>query len=159
MNLAAGGIDVVLSVVSGSDNRAGGLCTQGKDCFGAFMQWGLPKEVLRDVWNLVAKGQGQLDAKQFISCVYFMDSVKKVYSLLAGACVNMPYYYILSMWPVSIIQCHVSTGFSMFEMDTALGIRSQQRLQHANWTGCAGCEVARDVAHQKLPTSHGRTRR
>lgn len=48
------------------------------------MQWGLPKEVLRDVWNLVAKGQGQLDAKQFIACVYLMDSVKKVYCLLAG---------------------------------------------------------------------------
>lgn len=49
----------------------------GKECFGEFMQWGLPKEVLREVWNLVASGQGQLDVKQFVSCLYLMDSVKK----------------------------------------------------------------------------------
>lgn len=76
---------------------AGDRVTQGKDCFGAFMQWGLPKEVLRDVWNLVAKGQGQLDAKQFISCVYLMDSVKKVYCLLAGTCIHVLCQHALSM--------------------------------------------------------------
>lgn len=42
------------------------------------MEWGLPKEVLREIWALVAGQQGQLDARQFISCVYLMDSVKKV---------------------------------------------------------------------------------
>ena len=42
------------------------------------MQWGLPKDVLRDTWNLVAGNHGQLDARQFISCVYLMDMVKKV---------------------------------------------------------------------------------
>mmetsp|Transcript_13483 Transcript_13483/g.40790 ORF Transcript_13483/g.40790 Transcript_13483/m.40790 type:complete len:521 (+) Transcript_13483:285-1847(+) len=53
----------------------------GKDCFGAFMQWGLPKEVLRETWNLVASNQGQLNAHQFISCVYLMDAVKKGFKL------------------------------------------------------------------------------
>ncbi len=51
---------------------------QGQDCFGTFMEWGLPKEVLREIWALAAGQQGQLDARQFISCVYLMDSVKKV---------------------------------------------------------------------------------
>lgn len=49
----------------------------GQDCFGAFMEWGLPKEVLREVWALVAGNQGQLDKHQFVSALYLMDSVKK----------------------------------------------------------------------------------
>ena len=51
---------------------------QGQDCFGAFMAWGLPKEVLREIWALVAGSQGQLDKHQFVSALYLMDSVKKV---------------------------------------------------------------------------------
>jgi hypothetical protein len=54
------------------------LAAQGQDCFGAFMAWGLPKEVLREVWALVAGSQGQLDKHQFVSALYLMDSVKKV---------------------------------------------------------------------------------
>lgn len=57
---------------------ASNVAEQGKDCFEAFMQWGLPKGVLRNTWNLVAGNLGQLDARQFISCVYLMDMVKKV---------------------------------------------------------------------------------
>lgn len=54
------------------------LILQGQDCFGAFMAWGLPKEVLREIWALVAGSQGQLDKHQFVSALYLMDSVKKV---------------------------------------------------------------------------------
>jgi hypothetical protein len=54
------------------------LMLQGQDCFGAFMAWGLPKEVLREIWALVAGSQGQLDKHQFVSALYLMDSVKKV---------------------------------------------------------------------------------
>ncbi len=42
------------------------------------MAWGLPKEVLREIWALVAGSQGQLDKHQFVSALYLMDSVKKV---------------------------------------------------------------------------------
>ena len=50
------------------------------------MQRGLPKEVLRDIWNLVAGSQGQLDARQFISCLYLMDSIKKVSRVTCSHC-------------------------------------------------------------------------
>lgn len=39
---------------------------QGVDCFGAFMQSGLPKEVLKSVWDLVAGDAGQLSRHQFL---------------------------------------------------------------------------------------------
>ena len=39
---------------------------QGVDCFGAFMQSGLPKEVLKAVWDLVAGDAGQLSRHQFV---------------------------------------------------------------------------------------------
>jgi hypothetical protein len=58
---------------------------QGQDCFGAFMAWGLPKEVLREVWALVAGSQGQLDKHQFVSALYLMDSVKKACRLAVCA--------------------------------------------------------------------------
>lgn len=43
---------------------------QGVDCFGAFMQSGLPKEMLKAVWDLVAGDAGQLSRHQFVQvCV------------------------------------------------------------------------------------------
>lgn len=39
---------------------------QGVHCFGAFMQSGLPKEVLKAVWDLVAGDEGQLSRHQFV---------------------------------------------------------------------------------------------
>ncbi len=39
---------------------------QGVDCFGAFMQSGLPKEVLKAVWDLVAGDAGHLSRHQFV---------------------------------------------------------------------------------------------
>lgn len=44
------------------------LCraAQGVDCFGVFMQSGLPKEVLKAVWDLVAGDAGQLSRHQFV---------------------------------------------------------------------------------------------
>ena len=39
---------------------------QGMDCFPAFMQSGLHKGVLKEVWDLVAGDAGQLSAHQFV---------------------------------------------------------------------------------------------
>lgn len=39
---------------------------QGVDCFPAFMQSGLPKAALKEVWDLVAGEAGQLSAHQFV---------------------------------------------------------------------------------------------
>ena len=38
---------------------------QGGDCFTAFLQWGLDKAVLRDIWDMVASGAGALNGNQF----------------------------------------------------------------------------------------------
>jgi hypothetical protein len=53
-------------------------CVQGGDCFGAFMQWGLPKGTLKDVWAAVAGDQGYLSQQQFVQCLYLMDNAKWV---------------------------------------------------------------------------------
>ncbi len=46
---------------------------QGVDCFGAFMQSGLPKQLLKDIWDLVAGDAGYLNRHQFVqvwACVW-----------------------------------------------------------------------------------------
>lgn len=50
---------------------------QGGECFGYFLQWGLDKAVLRDIWNVVAGTAGQLNSEQFVKCLYLMDGAKK----------------------------------------------------------------------------------
>ena len=54
------------------------LFLQGGDCFGAFMQWGLPKGTLKDVWAAVAGDEGYLSQQQFVQCLYLMDNAKRV---------------------------------------------------------------------------------
>eukprot|EP00891_Asterochloris_glomerata_P006112 jgi/Astpho2/6112/Aster-04057 len=49
----------------------------GGDCFGAFMQWGLPKGILKDIWAVVAGDEGRLTADQFVQCLYLMDNAKR----------------------------------------------------------------------------------
>lgn len=52
------------------------MSLQGGECFGYFMQWGLPKATLKDLWELVAGDEGRLTQRQFISCIYLMERVK-----------------------------------------------------------------------------------
>ena len=66
----------VASVLQGSVSIASDM--QGGDCFGAFMQWGLPKGTLKDVWAAVAGDQGYLSQQQFVQCLYLMDNAKRV---------------------------------------------------------------------------------
>ena len=54
------------------------VTVQGGDCFGAFMQWGLPKGTLKDVWATVAGDEGYLSQQQFVQCLYLMDNAKRV---------------------------------------------------------------------------------
>lgn len=54
------------------------MCTQGGDCFAVFMQWGLPKSTLKDVWQIVAGNEGKLTQQQFVQCLYLMDLAKQV---------------------------------------------------------------------------------
>eukprot|EP00798_Chlamydomonas_sp_ICE-L_P018643 gene18643-25158_t len=49
----------------------------GQDCFGFFMQWGLDKSVLRDIWATVAGQAGQLNGTQFVQSLYLMDQAKR----------------------------------------------------------------------------------
>lgn len=58
------------------DNDRDGF-VQGGDCFGAFMQWGLPKGTLKDVWAAVAGDEGFLSQQQFVQCLYLMDNAKR----------------------------------------------------------------------------------
>ena len=50
---------------------------QGGDCFGTFMQSGLPKHILKDIWAVVAGDVGRLTMPQFLSCMYLLDLAKR----------------------------------------------------------------------------------
>ena len=49
---------------------------QGVDCFATFMRSGLPKSSLKEIWDLVAGEQGQLNRHQFVQCLYLIECVK-----------------------------------------------------------------------------------
>ena len=53
------------------------LVMQGGECFGYFMQWGLPKATLKDIWEVVAGDEGRLTQQQFVSYIYLMERAKK----------------------------------------------------------------------------------
>lgn len=53
------------------------------ECFSFMMQWGLGREVLREIWGLVAGDSGQLSTQQFISAIYLMDNAKQVQLITA----------------------------------------------------------------------------
>ncbi|EFN53813.1 hypothetical protein CHLNCDRAFT_58481 [Chlorella variabilis] len=50
---------------------------QGTDCFGAFMQSGLPKAALKQIWDLVAGNEPRLNRHQFVQALYLIDCVKR----------------------------------------------------------------------------------
>lgn len=54
-----------------------GAALQGGDCFGYFMQWGLAKGVLKEVWEVVAGNEGRLNQQQFLGCLYLMDLARR----------------------------------------------------------------------------------
>ena len=41
------------------------------------MQWGLPKEALKSIWEVVAGDEGRLTQGQFLACIYLMDLAKQ----------------------------------------------------------------------------------
>ena len=49
---------------------------QGVDCFATFMRSGLSKSSLKDIWDLVAGEQGQLNRHQFVQCLYLIECIK-----------------------------------------------------------------------------------
>ncbi|KAL4435474.1 hypothetical protein ABPG77_006236 [Micractinium sp. CCAP 211/92] len=50
---------------------------QGTDCFGAFMQSGLPKASLKQIWDLVAGNEPRLNRHQFVQALYLIDCAKR----------------------------------------------------------------------------------
>ncbi len=50
---------------------------QGGECFGFFLQSGLDKAVLRDIWTLVAGTEGRLSQQQFVASVYLQDLARR----------------------------------------------------------------------------------
>jgi hypothetical protein len=50
---------------------------QGTDCFGAFMQSGLPKAALKQIWDLVAGDEPRLNRHQFVQALYLIDLAKR----------------------------------------------------------------------------------
>ncbi|KAL4548135.1 hypothetical protein Ndes2526B_g07333 [Nannochloris sp. 'desiccata'] len=49
---------------------------QGVDCFPALMRSGLPKDILKSIWDVVAGDEGQLNRHQFVQCLYLVDCAK-----------------------------------------------------------------------------------
>ena len=41
------------------------------------MHWGLPKQTLKDVWQVVAGNASSLDQQRFVACLYLMDLAKQ----------------------------------------------------------------------------------
>ena len=54
---------------------------QGVDCFEAFMRSGLSKQLLKDIWDVVAGDEGALNRHQFIQCLYLIDCAKSNYPI------------------------------------------------------------------------------
>ncbi|KAL4419756.1 hypothetical protein ABPG75_006854 [Micractinium tetrahymenae] len=50
---------------------------QGTDCFGAFMQSGLPKAALKHIWDLVAGNEPRLNRHQFVQALYLIECAKR----------------------------------------------------------------------------------
>ncbi|KAI8469930.1 MAG: hypothetical protein J3K34DRAFT_521730 [Monoraphidium minutum] len=61
----------------GQLDRDGDGLVLGADCFGAFMQTGLDKRVLKHIWDLVAGTSGSLNGEQFVRAAYLMDLAKR----------------------------------------------------------------------------------
>lgn len=57
--------------------HGGGGGVQGVDCAGFFTQWGLQKDVLRDIWEVVAGDEGRLSQGHFLGCLYLMELAKR----------------------------------------------------------------------------------
>lgn len=55
-------------------NRDGWV--QGVDCFAAFMQSGLPKATLKQVWDVVAGDDGQLNMHQFVQVIDYLAAMQ-----------------------------------------------------------------------------------
>lgn len=53
-----------LNPVPSSPSSALPFLRQGAECFGVFLQWGLDKVVLKDIWDRVAGDAGHLTAPQ-----------------------------------------------------------------------------------------------
>ena len=49
---------------------------QGVDCFPTLMRSGLPKETLKQIWDVVAGDEGHLNGHQFVQCLYLVDCAK-----------------------------------------------------------------------------------
>lgn len=49
---------------------------QGVDCFPTLMRSGLPKEILKTIWDVVAGDEGHLNRHQFVQCLYLVDCAK-----------------------------------------------------------------------------------
>ncbi len=50
---------------------------QGGECFGFFLQSGLDKAVLRDIWTVVAGAEGRLSQQQFVASMYLQEQAKR----------------------------------------------------------------------------------
>ncbi|KAK9844100.1 hypothetical protein WJX81_004424 [Elliptochloris bilobata] len=50
---------------------------QGSECFAFFLQSGLGKGALKDVWAAVAGDEGRLSASQFLACLYLIDLARR----------------------------------------------------------------------------------
>ncbi len=56
---------------------------KGSECFGVFMQSGLSKAVLKNIWDVVAGNEGALNRHQFVQSMYLIDCTKANYPLPA----------------------------------------------------------------------------
>ena len=56
---------------------AGARAAQGSECFAFFLQSGLGKGVLKDVWAAVAGDEGRLSQPQFVACLYLMELARR----------------------------------------------------------------------------------
>lgn len=54
---------------------------KGSECFGVFMQSGLSKSVLKNIWDIVAGNEGALNRHQFIQSMYLIDCRKNNYPI------------------------------------------------------------------------------
>lgn len=66
---------------------------KGADCFAAFLQWGLDKTVLAQIWDLVAGNAGHLNGPQFCQALQLMEVARRAGGKLPPPSLQAPQQY------------------------------------------------------------------
>ena len=120
---------------------AGARAAQGSECFAFFLQSGLGKGVLKDVWAAVAGDEGRLSQPQFVACLYLMELARRGIPPPAHAPLAGP-----SFPPVAGGSRPGSGGATLGDTQQArpqpCGVRGFSKTACLGWRGVRACAAS-----------------